>query len=124
MKASLTLAACFALAGRAFGAASFAGSNLYYAAGLSIDQQDYLFKNLQGAGVKVLRVWLDGKYPTPKLLNAASNRSLGQSEDQKGTKLNHWSSLEGASPGSWNDEVLNRLDDLMHRAATQYGINS
>ncbi|KAH8161835.1 hypothetical protein CIB48_g6413 [Xylaria polymorpha] len=105
MKASLTLAACFALAGRAFGAASFAGSNLYYAAGLSIDQQDYLFKNLQGAGVKVLRVWLDG-----------------QSEDQKGTKLNHWSSLEGASPGSWNDEVLNRLDDLMHRAATQYGI--
>ncbi|KAI0445512.1 beta-1,3-mannanase [Xylaria telfairii] len=105
MKASLTLAACLALAGRAFGAASFAGSNLYYAAGLSTDQQDYLFKNLQGAGVKVLRVWLDG-----------------QNEDQKGTKLNHWSSLEGASPGSWNDEVLNRLDDLMHRAATQYGI--
>lgn len=40
---------------------SFAGSNLYYAAGLSIDQQKNLFSQLQSAGVKVLRVWLDGE---------------------------------------------------------------
>jgi mannan endo-1,4-beta-mannosidase len=40
---------------------SFAGSNLYYAAGLSIDQQKSLFSQLQSAGVKVFRVWLDGK---------------------------------------------------------------
>ncbi|KAI8945380.1 beta-1,3-mannanase [Xylaria longipes] len=105
MKTSLTIAACLALAGRAFGAASFVGSNLYYAAGLSTDEQDYLFKNLQDSGVKVLRVWLDG-----------------QSEDQKATKLSPWPSLEGDSPGSYNDEVLTRLDDIMHRAATQYDI--
>ncbi|KAI0202966.1 beta-1,3-mannanase [Astrocystis sublimbata] len=104
MKTSLA-AACLALAGRALGAASFPGSNLYYAAGLSTDQQDYLFKNLQDAGVKVLRVWLDG-----------------QSESQKGTKLNPWNSLEGDSPGSYDDTVLTRLDDVMHRAATQYDI--
>ncbi|KAJ8128520.1 hypothetical protein O1611_g5113 [Lasiodiplodia mahajangana] len=104
MKASFTLAACLA-AGRALGAASFAGSNLYYAAGLDATQQDYLFTNLKSADVKVLRVWLDG-----------------QSEEQKGTKLNSYPSLEGAAPGTFNDEVLNRLDDLMHRAATQYGI--
>jgi mannan endo-1,4-beta-mannosidase len=41
---------------------SFAGSNLYYAAGLSSDQQDTLFSGLQSAGVKVLRVWLDGVF--------------------------------------------------------------
>lgn len=39
---------------------SFAGSNLYYAAGLSSDQQATLFSGLQNAGAKVLRVWLDG----------------------------------------------------------------
>ncbi|KAI1740598.1 beta-1,3-mannanase [Xylaria scruposa] len=105
MKASFTFAACLALAGSALSAASFAGSNLYYAAGLSTDQQDYLFKNLKASGIKVLRVWLDG-----------------QSEEQKGTKIKPFPSLEGTSPGSYNDEVLTRLDDLMHRAATQYGI--
>lgn len=40
---------------------SFAGSNLYYAAGLTPDQQTTLFTGLQSAGVKVLRVWLDGE---------------------------------------------------------------
>lgn len=40
----------------------FAGSNLYYAAGLTSSQQDTLLSGLQDAGVKVLRVWLDGEY--------------------------------------------------------------
>lgn len=70
MKTSL-FAACFALAGRALGAASFAGSNLYYAAGLSTDEQDYLFTNLKAPGVKVLRVWLDGT-STPMFLPCIS----------------------------------------------------
>lgn len=41
-------------------AKSFAASNLYYAAGLKDDQSTKLLKGLQSAGVKVLRVWLDG----------------------------------------------------------------
>jgi mannan endo-1,4-beta-mannosidase len=44
----------------AFAAKSFSASNLYYAAGLKADQQTFLLKGLQSAGVKVLRVWLDG----------------------------------------------------------------
>lgn len=52
----LTLAAYLSNA-----AQSFAGSNLYYAPGLTTDQQRTLFSKLQQAGVKVLRVWLDGK---------------------------------------------------------------
>ena len=39
---------------------SFSASNLYYAAGLKESQQTTLFEGLQSAGVKVLRVWLDG----------------------------------------------------------------
>ena len=42
-------------------ATSFAGSNLYYAAGLTSSQQTTLFTGLKDAGVQVLRVWLDGK---------------------------------------------------------------
>lgn len=44
---------------------SFAGSNLYYAAGLTPSQQTTLFQGLQSAGVKVLRVWLDGEFRNP-----------------------------------------------------------
>lgn len=44
-------------------AKSFSASNLYYAAGLTADQQTTLFEGLQSAGVKVLRVWLDGESP-------------------------------------------------------------
>lgn len=40
---------------------SFAASNLYYAAGLKVNQQTTLLQGLQSAGVKVLRVWLDGQ---------------------------------------------------------------
>lgn len=45
-------------------AQSWAGSNLYYAAGLTTAQQNTLFTGLQASGVKVLRVWLDGKPTT------------------------------------------------------------
>lgn len=48
-------------------AQSWAGSNLYYAAGLSTAQQNTLFTGLQESGIKVLRVWLDGKYHYPRL---------------------------------------------------------
>lgn len=44
-----------------FAAKSFSASNLYYAAGLRDAQQTTLLEGLQSAGVKVLRVWLDGK---------------------------------------------------------------
>lgn len=44
-----------------FGAKSFSASNLYYAAGLKDDQSALLLQGLQSAGVKVLRVWLDGE---------------------------------------------------------------
>ncbi len=44
-----------------FAANSFAGSNLYYAAGLTDNEQVTLLEGLESAGVKVLRVWLDGK---------------------------------------------------------------
>ena len=42
-------------------AQSWAGSNLYYAAGLTTAQQNTLFTALQASGITVLRVWLDGK---------------------------------------------------------------
>lgn len=46
-------------------AKSFSASNLYYAAGLTSSQQDFFLGGLQDAGVKVLRVWLDGRSPHP-----------------------------------------------------------
>jgi hypothetical protein len=42
-------------------AQSFAGSDLYYAAGLSTADQNNLFTALQSADSKALRVWLDGQ---------------------------------------------------------------
>ncbi|GME50098.1 putative glycoside hydrolase family 5 protein [Neofusicoccum parvum] len=86
---------------QASAAQSFSGSNLYYAAGLSTDQQNTLFTKLQSAGVKVLRVWLDGT--------------------QKGTPLNPYGPLQGDSPDDWDDTVLERLDSLMVNAHS-YGI--
>ncbi|MCJ1446151.1 MAG: hypothetical protein MMC23_006656 [Stictis urceolatum] len=83
---------------------NFAGSNLYYAAGLTEDQQTTLFTGLQSAGVKVLRVWLDG-----------------QSGQPKGTAIQAYGSLEGDTPESWDDTVLNRYDDFMVNA-NKYGI--
>jgi mannan endo-1,4-beta-mannosidase len=45
----------------AFAAKSFSASNLYYAAGLTDSQSTVLFDGLKSSGVRVLRVWLDGK---------------------------------------------------------------
>lgn len=45
----------------ALAANSFSASNLYYAPGLTSQQSSYLLSGLQDAGVKVLRVWLDGR---------------------------------------------------------------
>ena len=84
---------------------TWAGSNLYYAAGLSTAEQDSLFSALQSAGVKVLRVWLDG-----------------ESSGQKGTTFTSYSSLEPNTVGTYDDQVLNLLDDVMYNAATNYGI--
>ncbi|KAL4878889.1 glycoside hydrolase superfamily [Aspergillus karnatakaensis] len=85
-------------------AKSFSASNLYYAAGLTDAQSTTLFEGLQDADVKVLRVWLDG-----------------QSGTVKGTPINNFNSLQGASPDAWDDTVLNRLDSFMVKAHG-YGI--
>ncbi|KZM24925.1 hydrolase [Ascochyta rabiei] len=82
-----------------YAAKSFSGSNLYYAAGLKEAQQTTLLEGLQSAGVKVLRVWLDG-----------------QSGDTKGTPIDDFPALQGDSPDSWDDTVLNRLDKFMVKA--------
>ncbi|KAM0343532.1 hypothetical protein ACHAPU_008427 [Fusarium lateritium] len=87
-----------------FAAKSFSASNLYYAAGLTDSQQTTLFTGLQSAGVKVLRVWLDG-----------------QSGSTKGTPINSFNGLQGTGPDDWDDTVLNRLDNFMAKAHG-YGI--
>ncbi|CAI0649448.1 unnamed protein product [Colletotrichum noveboracense] len=85
-------------------AKSFSASNLYYAAGLNTQQQTFLFEGLQSAGIKVLRVWLDG-----------------QSESQKGSNIDTFNPLQGHKPDAWDETVLNRLDSFMNRAHG-YGI--
>ncbi|KAF2993031.1 hypothetical protein E8E13_000043 [Curvularia kusanoi] len=85
-------------------AKSFSASNLYYAAGLKESQQVTLLEGLHSAGVKVLRVWLDG-----------------QSEITKGTPIDPFPALQGMSPLAWDDTVLDRLDKFMVKAHG-YGI--
>jgi len=66
MKIHYALSLVLGLAEYAAAGTSFAGSNLYYAAGLTSSQQTTLFTGLKDAGVQVLRVWLDGKsLPSP-----------------------------------------------------------
>ena len=60
MKGLRILGALAGLCNCASAASLFAGSNLYYAAGLNEAQQTTLFAGLQEAKVRVLRVWLDG----------------------------------------------------------------
>jgi mannan endo-1,4-beta-mannosidase len=97
--ASITLVLAWLLTiGRTLAFKSWAGSNLYYAAGLSVQQQNALFSDLASADVKVLRVWLDG-----------------QSESQKGTSINAYPELEDTI-GTYDDTVLERYDDLMLNA--------
>ncbi|GKU03582.1 glycoside hydrolase family 5 protein [Fusarium langsethiae] len=100
--ASLTLA--LSSLTTTFAAKSFSASNLYYAAGLTDSQQTTLLSGLQSAGVKVLRVWLDGQSGSPK-----------------GTPINSYNALQGSGPDNWDDTVLNRLDTFMVKAH-DYGI--
>ncbi|KAI0794527.1 glycoside hydrolase family 5 protein [Fomes fomentarius] len=90
-------------------AKTFAGSNLYYAAGLTTDQRTTLLKGLQSAGMKVLRVWLDG-----------------QQTAQKGTGLDPFPDLEASricngDESCYDNTVLERLDAFMVDAQS-YGI--
>ncbi|KAH8115463.1 beta-1,3-mannanase [Phellopilus nigrolimitatus] len=94
----LTALACVSNIGHfARAANSFAGSNLYYAAGLSESDRTTLLQGLQDAGMKVLRVWLDGQ-------------STGST---KGTKITSYPSLEPKEIGTYDDTVLNKLDAFM-----------
>lgn len=70
MKFFNTVSILAGLAAYASAAQSFAGSNLYYAAGLNQAQQTTLFTGLKDAGVKVLRVWLDGAILNTSSLNS------------------------------------------------------
>lgn len=70
MKITYALSLVAGLAECAAAATSFAGSNLYYAAGLTQTQQTTLFTGLKDAGVQVLRVWLDGE-SAPSLQSGA-----------------------------------------------------
>ncbi|KAL4928799.1 uncharacterized protein BDV17DRAFT_291426 [Aspergillus undulatus] len=84
----------------ALAARSFSGSNLYYATGLTDAQSTTLLEGLQSAGVKVLRA-------NPEQLRAPP--------------LNDFASLQGNSRDSYDDTILNRLDDFMVKAH-DYGI--
>ena len=94
-------------------AKSFSGSNLYYAAGLTDSQSTTLLSGLQSAGVKVLRVWLDGivSLPHRSRPDATLTVQIGQSGTVKGTPINSFNSLQGS----------NRLDTFMVKAHS-YGI--
>ncbi|KAK2050945.1 beta-1,3-mannanase [Colletotrichum caudatum] len=94
-----TLLAGLSSIATSLGAKSFAASNLYYAPGLTGDQQIYLLQGLHSAGIKVLRVWLDG-----------------QQGEAKGTQIESFNGLQGDSPDAWDDNVLDRLDELMVKA--------
>ncbi|ELU40250.1 Cellulase domain-containing protein [Rhizoctonia solani AG-1 IA] len=61
MRSSLASLIYLCFVGITSAANSFAGSNLYYAAGLSPYQRTTLLSSMQSAGMKVLRVWLDGQ---------------------------------------------------------------
>ncbi|KAF8713818.1 Cellulase (glycosyl hydrolase family 5), partial [Rhizoctonia solani] len=92
MRSSLASLIYLCFVGITSAANSFAGSNLYYAAGLIPYQRTTLLSNMQSAGMKVLRVWLDA-YP----------------------------SLETSSVGGYDPTVLKLLDDFMIDAH-KYGI--
>ncbi|KDQ61350.1 glycoside hydrolase family 5 protein [Jaapia argillacea MUCL 33604] len=76
---------------------SFAGSNLYYAAGLSGSERATLLSGMQSAGMKVLRVWLDGE----------------STATTKATTITTYPDLEPVTVGTYNDTVLDLLDDFM-----------
>lgn len=89
---------------------SFAGSNLYYAAGLSSADRTTLFKGMQSANMKVLRVWINGQSET----------------DLKGTTITAFPDVEPTSicngvQSCYDPTILNLLDEVMIEA-NSYGI--
>ncbi|KKY26459.1 putative beta-mannanase [Phaeomoniella chlamydospora] len=98
---TIILALCTILS---FAFNTWAGANLFYAAGLNTTQQDTLFTSLQAANIKVLREWLDG-----------------QTSTQKGTTFTSFPSLEPDKIGNFDDTVLNLLDNVMVNTSS-YGI--
>lgn len=103
-------------------AQSFSASNIYYAAGLTDSQSTTLLARLQSAGVKVLRVWLDGMiFAHISLSDSSLTNTIGQSGSVKGTPIESFNRLQGSSPSDWDDTVLNRLDIFMVKA-NSYGI--
>jgi len=59
--------------------------------------------------------------PVQALLLRTDIFCLGQTGSPKGTNINAFNPLEGDSPQSWDDTVLNRLDAFMAKAHG-YGI--
>ncbi|KAF5011463.1 hypothetical protein FDECE_2428 [Fusarium decemcellulare] len=104
-----------------FAAKSFSASNLYYAAGLTDQQQTTLLQGLQSAGVKVLRVWLDGECTYTLLKLLSNSQHIGQQGEKKGTPIKDFNPLQGGSPDDWDNTVLDRLDIFMAKAHG-YGI--
>jgi mannan endo-1,4-beta-mannosidase len=75
MRLHYALSLVLGLVDYAAAATSFAGSNLYYAAGLTQSQQTTLFTGLKEAGIQVLRVWLDGAFlPLPLFVPVTSKK--------------------------------------------------
>ncbi|KAG8959355.1 hypothetical protein FRC03_008085 [Tulasnella sp. 419] len=106
MKVSLYLIGiATTIAGVASAANVWSGTNLYYAAGLSASQRASYFSALQSAGMKVLRVWLDGQ----------------TSASTKNTPITSYGDLEASSVGTYDDTVLKLLDTVMVDAR-KYGI--
>ncbi|KAI5124677.1 hypothetical protein M0805_004285 [Coniferiporia weirii] len=89
--------ACISGITGASAANSFAGANLYYAAGLSSSERQTLLQGMEDAGMKVLRVWLDGE----------------STSTTKGTTITSYNSLEPNVIGTYDDTVLNLLDTFM-----------
>lgn len=85
MKAFSYIAAIFcSFSTTAIAAQSFSASNLYYAAGLTDSQSTVLLDGLKSAGVKVLRVWLDGE-PSVWIQQFALCRLLASSQANQAT---------------------------------------
>jgi mannan endo-1,4-beta-mannosidase len=88
MKLLKAVSLVLGLAEYATAATSFAGSNLYYAAGLTSSQQTTLFTGLKDAGVQVLRVWLDGKSLPTSLFAAVTSLMQDAHNSPNTTQVN------------------------------------
>ncbi|KAG8743024.1 hypothetical protein FRC10_000475 [Ceratobasidium sp. 414] len=97
---------------------SFAGSNLYYAAGLSASQRATLLGGMQSAGMKVLRVWLDGQSTASTKASIVHSQPLASLSVFSLNRSGHYYYI---AVGTYDDTVLNLLDDFMIDAH-KYGI--